>query len=98
MRICSLGELAKKEVISCMDCTRLGFITDINICLDNAQAVSVVVELPSGCISLKRKTIIIPWECIKKIGDDLIIADYILPAQEENKDKNNGILSRFFKN
>ena len=98
MRICSLCELSKKEVISCMDCTRLGYITDINICLDNAQVISVVVELPSGCINLRRKTIIIPWECIKKIGDDLIIADYILPAQEEYKDKHSGILSRIFKN
>ena len=98
MRICSLDELSKKEVISCMDCTRLGFITDINICLDNAQIISVVVELPSGCLNLKKKTINIPWECIKKIGDDLIIADYILPQITDENENNQGIISRFFKN
>ena len=98
MRICSLQELSKKEVISCMDCSRLGFITDINIHLESAQVVSVVVELPGSCFSLKRNTIVIPWDCIKKIGDDLIIADYIKPPEEYKKDNSKSLLSRLFKN
>lgn len=98
MRICSLDELSKKEVISCMDCTRLGYITDVNFQLENAQIISVVVELPSGCFQLKRNTIVIPWECIKKIGDDLIIADYILPPKDENNTPKLSIISRLFKN
>ena len=97
MRICSFDELSKKEVISCMDCSRLGFIVDLNIQLENALVVSVVVELPSSCFSLRRSTITIPWECIKKIGDDLIIADYILPPFEEAKGKKS-LLSGLFKN
>lgn len=98
MRICSLQELSKKEVISCMDCSRLGFIVDINIQLENAQIISVVVELPSNCFQLKRNTIVIPWECIKKIGDDLIIADYILPPPIENNNEKKSLISRLFKN
>ena len=81
-----------------MDCSRLGFIVDINIQLENAQIVSVVVELPSGCFSLKRNTIVIPWECIKKIGDDLIIADYILPPEPVSQEKKHSFLSGIFKN
>lgn len=98
MRICSLEKLSKKEVISCMDCTRLGFIIDLNICLEEAKIVSVTVELPSSIICLKRNTIEIPWECIKKIGDDLIIADYILPSTMPKAQQNCSILSRLFKN
>lgn len=98
MRICSLEELSKKEVISCMDCTRLGFIIDVNIKLEDAQIYSVVVELPSNCLSFKRNTVVIPWECIKKIGDDLIIADYILPPSPPNNEEKRGLLSRLFKN
>ena len=98
MRICSLDELSKKEVISCMDCTRLGFIVDTNICLDEARIVSVIVELPSNIICLKRNTIEIPWDCIKKIGDDLIIADYILPPLPPKSEQKQSILSRLFKN
>ncbi len=98
MRICSFEELSKKEVISCMDCSRLGFIVDINIQLENAQVVSVVVELPMYRFSLKRNTITIPWECIKKIGDDLIIADYILPPRTTDNENKPTLLSRIFKN
>ena len=98
MRICSLRELSKKEVISCMDCTRLGFITDINFQLESAQIVSVDVELPSGCFDFRKSTITIPWECIKKIGDDLIIADYILPPKLESDDPKRSLVSRLFKN
>ena len=98
MHCCSLNELSKKEVISCMDCTRLGFIIDINFQLESAQIISVVVELPSGCFELRKNTITIPWDCIKKIGDDLIIADYILPPKLENDESKRSIISRLFKN
>ena len=98
MRICSFEELTKKEVISCMDCTRLGFIVDINIKLEDAQICSVIVETVNKCFSLKSNRIEIPWECIKKIGDDLIIADYILPELSQNDNEKRGILTRLFKN
>lgn len=98
MRICSLSDLSKKEVISCMDCSRLGFIIDINIQLENAQIVSVVVELPVCRLTLKRNTVTIPWECIKKIGDDLIIADYILPPANCETETKPSFFSRLFKN
>ena len=81
-----------------MDCTRLGFIIDANICLDDARIVSVIAELPSKAICIKRNTVEIPWECIKKIGDDLIIADYILPPTLEKHVQKSSILSRLFKN
>lgn len=98
MRICSFEELMKKEVISCLDCSRLGCIVDINIQLENASVVSVVVEPPQCGFTFSKNTIVIPWECIKKIGDDLIIADYILPTAEENKCCKKSFLSRLFKN
>lgn len=97
MRICSLCELTKKEVISCLDCTRLGYIVDLNFQLENAQIISVIVELPSRLLSFRKNTVTIPWECIKKIGDDLIIADYILPPKQEDNTKPS-LLSRLFKN
>ncbi len=81
-----------------MDCTRLGFIVNINIKLEDAQIFSVIVEAPTKCFSFKRNTIEIPWECIKKIGDDLIIADFILPDFTQKNEEKSGIISRLFKN
>lgn len=98
MRICTLSELSKKEVISCMDCSRLGFITDCEIQLENAQIVAIIVEEQSGFFNFfKRKTIRIPWECIKKIGEDLIIADYLKPIQEQIPEHKGSFLKNLFK-
>lgn len=97
MRICSLDELSKKEVISCIDCARLGYITDVNIQLENAQIISVEVEQQNSSICLKRRTFTIPWECVRKIGDDIIIADFIIPNIIENDTKSH-FLTRLFKN
>ena len=98
MRICTLSELSKKEVISCMDCSRLGFIVDVEIQLENAQIIAVFVEEPGGYFCFfKRKVLRIPWECIKKIGDDLIIADYIKPLQLPDCECKKSFLKNFFK-
>lgn len=98
MRICTFSELSKKEVISCMDCSRLGFIVDAEIQLENAEIIAVFVEEPGGILSFfKRKCLRIPWECIKKIGDDLIIADFIKPLELPSGDGKKGFLKSFFK-
>ncbi len=90
MKESTFDELSRKEVISCLDCSRLGYIIDINFDLETARIVSVIVESPGGFFSLFKKNIItIPWECISKIGDDLIIADYlrpIMPHKEQKKE------------
>ncbi len=80
MRTLLFSELCNKEVISCCDCTRLGYISDCTINTDTATIISVTVEKHGGITSLfRKKTSIIPWECITRIGDDLIIAEYAIP-------------------
>jgi len=97
MRTNTFEELSCKEVISCMDCSRLGYIVDCDICLEKAEILSVTVEQPSSFLSLfKRKTIIIPWECIKKIGDDLIIVEFLKPLEDHRREES-GFLKRIMK-
>lgn len=98
MRICTFEELCQKEVISCLDCSRLGYIVNLNIRLENAQIISVTVESSSGFLGLfGRKRITIPWECIKKIGDDLIIADYISKTEKDTCERKGRFFSIFKK-
>jgi len=88
MRKLLFSELCQKEVISCCDCTRLGFIVDVCIDIDSANIVSVNIELPGGFFSFFRRRIItLPWECITKIGDDLIITEYIMPPSTPQEHK-----------
>lgn len=80
MKKVSFDELCSKEVISCCDCSRLGYIVDACIDIDTACIVSVDIELPGSFFSLfKRRIITLSWDCIQKIGDDLIITEYVLP-------------------
>jgi len=75
--MCKISELTCKEVICIRDGRRLGFITD------------VCVELPGGCITgvivpgkcrvfgvcPPREDFLIPWQCIRRIGPDIILVD-----------------------
>ena len=70
-------DLHCKEVICIHDGRRLGFVSD------------AVVELPEGCIKAivvpcpcrffwlagHRDDFVIPWNCIKRIGPDIILVD-----------------------
>lgn len=88
MRKISFDELCSKEVISCCDCSRLGYITDLCFDVDSSLIISVCIEQPGSLFNFfKRKTITLPWECVKKIGDDLIIVEYIFPQGQRQEKK-----------
>ena len=71
------SDLCCKEVICVSDGRRLGFVSDLR------------VEVPDGCVTAlcvpgpckicgvagRRDDYIIPWNCIKRIGPDIILVD-----------------------
>ena len=73
----SFKELRKKEVISIKDCRRLGHICDLEI--DECKGCIFKIVVP-GCKSLwsmitDDSVIVIPFQCIRQIGPDLILVD-----------------------
>ena len=74
---CRFTELHCKEVICVNDGKRLGFVSD------------VVVEVPEGCVAAivvpgpcrlwgligRQDDYVIPWNCICRIGPDIILVD-----------------------
>ena len=73
----SFKELRKKEVISIKDCRRLGHICDLEI--DECKGCICKIVVP-GWKSLWSMitddcVIVIPFQCIKQIGPDLILVD-----------------------
>ena len=67
-----------KEVINISDGRRLGFVQDVCADLDTGRITSIIV--PGGTNILmslfsNSNDIIIPWERIKCIGDDLILVE-----------------------
>ena len=66
-----------KEVINIKDARRLGFVQDVNAELETGTITSIVVPGSSKLINLfsTEPEITIPWNCIKCMGDDIILVE-----------------------
>ena len=74
----TLSELRQKDVINTRDGRSLGKVMDIEFCLCDGRITAIVVpgEFRFGHILRgERAGIVIPWEMICKIGDDVILVD-----------------------
>lgn len=74
---CSINELKTKEVINVTDGARLGFVSDVEIDLSDGRLTAIVVPGAYRMMGFlgREDDIVIKWENIKKIGDDIIIID-----------------------
>lgn len=72
--LCTLESLKDREVINVCDGRRLGNVCDAQLDLDTGRLVALTV--PGECNFLgipKGDDIMIPWSCIERIGDDIIL-------------------------
>lgn len=71
------SDLRQREVINIIDGKRLGFVTDLDIDLDNGRIKAIIVPGQSHIFSFFSRSgdHIIPWEQIKKIGSDVILVE-----------------------
>ena len=74
---CRIQDLRRKEVINICDGCRLGFVADVDIRIPEGQVVAIVVYGPCRFFGLfgRGEEFYIPWECIQRIGDDIILID-----------------------
>lgn len=73
---CNTNSLSAKEVISVCDGKRLGHICNYEIDLICGTVTAVFVPADRGIFSFgKQSDIRIPWDKIKKIGEDTILAE-----------------------
>ena len=82
-----ITELSCKEVINICDGTRYGFVNDVEVDCSCGRIVSLIIHCSGKFSSLfcKNDDIIIPWESIKRIGDDLILVDNVIEPQYQNR-------------
>ncbi|NLI60698.1 MAG: YlmC/YmxH family sporulation protein [Clostridiales bacterium] len=71
------SDFRQKEVINIRDGRRLGVIIDMEFDLQAGRITAIVVPGSSKLMGfIKGHTdYVIPWEKIKKIGDDVILVD-----------------------
>ena len=74
MRFC---DLRQKDVINICTCKSLGSIDDLDIDIKTGEVSAVIIPGPGRfCGLFGRDTeYIIPWKCIKQIGDDIILVE-----------------------
>ena len=74
----SVTELGCKEVVNICNGERYGYVCDVEMDICSAQITAIIV--PKSCQFLqkmfKKEHYVIPWECIARIGPDIILVDY----------------------
>lgn len=70
-------DLRRKEVINIHDGARLGLVADLELKAPEGQAAAIVVYGPARFFGLfgRGEEYYIPWDCIQRIGDDIILID-----------------------
>ncbi len=74
----TLMELRQKSVINTRDGKSLGRVMDIEFCVMDGHVTAIVVPDAwhlSHLLRGERAGVVIPWENICKIGDDVILVD-----------------------
>jgi len=71
----TITELQVKDIVSIENGKRLGYITDLEIDVDRGYIVALIVALKGKTLGLfgKEEEMIIPWNHIVTIGDDVIL-------------------------
>lgn len=74
----STDKLKNKEVINISDGRSLGFVYDIEVDLDKGVIDGIVIPGTRGFMGLfskKEGDVVIKWDKVKTVGDDVILVD-----------------------
>lgn len=71
------SDLRQKEVINISDGRRLGFVSDVELDLETGKIEAVILPGNTKVFGLlgKDSEFVIPWDRIKKIGEDIILVE-----------------------
>ena len=71
----TISELRCREVINLCDGGRLGFVNDVKIDLFSGRITALLLPPAGGVLGMfcRGEEICIPWECIERIGEDIIL-------------------------
>ena len=86
---CRMVELRRREVINIRDGCRLGFVGDVEVRVPEGQVTALIVFGPCRFFGLfgRGEEYYLPWECIQRIGDDIILIDKPFQRREPQERK-----------
>lgn len=68
-------ELRRREVINGSDGRRMGHIVDMVFSVPDGKVCGIVLPYGKKGIFCKSQDLFIPWQCVQKIGEDVIIVE-----------------------
>lgn len=75
--VARVTDLHYKEVINVQDGRRLGYVGDAELDLESGEVRALIV--PGRCrffgLFGREDDYILPWDCISRIGDDIILVE-----------------------
>ena len=88
---CRFTDLRCKEVINICNGHRLGFVSDVIINVVTGQLTAFLVPGPCRFFGIfgREEDFLIPWECIKRIGEDIILIEVTDSYRREKNGKFN---------
>lgn len=74
----SFSDLRCREVINLCDGARLGFVSDLMLDLAGGRITAILVPAQGGVLGFlgRCEDLVIPWDCIDKIGEDILFVRY----------------------
>ncbi len=87
--MCRFSQLRRKEVINICDGSRLGCVGDLELCIPEGTVKALIVFGPCRFFGLfgRGEDYYIPWDCVQRFGEDIILIDKPLPAPGGGKEK-----------
>ena len=73
--ICRIADFRYKEVINVHTGYRLGFVCDVEMDVASGNVLALIVPGPCRFFGIfgREDDYILPWECIERIGEDIIL-------------------------
>ena len=90
MQRCNSEDFREKEVVNVCDGKKLGCVAEVEFNVCDGRLTAIVVPVESGFLGLGTKErIVIPWDKIVRIGEDVILvnAEGLRPFPERKKTK-----------
>ncbi|MFC4387325.1 YlmC/YmxH family sporulation protein [Gracilibacillus marinus] len=71
----TLSSMQMKDIVYIEDGTKIGHLTDIEINVEYGRIVSLIVATQSKVLGFfgEEREVIIPWENVMRIGQDVIL-------------------------
>lgn len=82
-----ITELRGREVINIRTGYRLGYVYDVLFDIESGKISSLIIPAQARFFGLfgHPNDYIIPWDCVKRVGDDIILID----SSDNHRDQEN---------